>query len=78
MSEIEVTTNWKSRTYMLGALIGGAIGIIGAYLYARAAEEDVDRNGGQPAPIKTGTLLSLALAVISLIRQITEAGKSGK
>jgi predicted outer membrane lipoprotein len=71
-------SNWKSRAYINGTLIGAAIGVIGAYLYARAAEEDAARNGGQPTPLKTGTLLSIALAVLSLIRQITEAGKSGK
>lgn len=78
MSEIsntEITTSWKSRTYINGAIIGLAVGALGAYLYARAAEEDAERNGGVPSKIPTAQLLSIALAVLGLIRQIAEAGK---
>lgn len=68
--------NWKRTTYFNGTLVGALIGLVGAYLYARAAEEDVDRNGGQPIKLQTGQLLSIMLAVMAVIRQIAESGKS--
>lgn len=71
-------SNWKTRAYTNGALLGLGIGVIGAYLYTRAAEEDAGRNGGVPAKITTGQILSIALAILGLIRQIAESGKTGK
>jgi hypothetical protein len=68
--------NWKRSTYFNGTLAGAILGLVGAYLYARAAEEDVDRNGGQPVKLQTGQLLSILLAVLAVIRQIAESGKS--
>jgi hypothetical protein len=32
--------NWKTRIYIMGVLGGAAFGLISAYLFARAAEED--------------------------------------
>ncbi len=69
-------SNWKNRMYINGLFVGGLIGLLGAYLYARAAEEDADRNGGLPNKLQTGQILSIALAILSLIRQIAESGKS--
>jgi hypothetical protein len=68
--------NWKNRTYFNGAFVGGLIGLVGAYLYARAAEEDSDRNSDGPTKLQTGQIISLALAVLSLIRQFAESGKT--
>lgn len=79
MSELSNNqNNWKGRVYINGTLIGAAIGFIGAYLYARASEENAERNGGQPTKLQTGQLLSIALAILGLIRQIAEAGKGGR
>ncbi|MFW5691367.1 MAG: hypothetical protein ACOCXZ_02590 [Chloroflexota bacterium] len=71
-------SNWKMQTYIKGGLLGLGIGLLGAYLYARAAEEDAERNGGQPNKLQTGQILSIALAVLGLIRQIAESGKKQK
>ncbi len=68
--------NWKKKTYLNGTLAGAFLGLIGAYLFARAAEEDSDRMAGQPTRLQTGQLLSIMLAILALIRQITESGKS--
>lgn len=70
--------SWKKRVYVNGVIVGGLIGLLGAYLYARAAEEEAGRNGGTPTKLQTGQIISLALAILSLIRQITEAGKPKK
>lgn len=66
--------SWKSRTYVMGVSIGAVIGFTSAYLFVRSAEENPDT--GRPEPIKTGTVISLLLAVLALVRQIAESGRS--
>lgn len=73
----EQVGEWKTKTYIGGTLVGALLGGLSAYLYARAAEEEEITSGEKPQ-IKTTQLLSLALAVLGLIRQFTEAGKSKK
>lgn len=75
---IEPKPNWKQQAYLIGALGGALLGFLSAYLFARAAEEDAERRGGKPTPIKTTQLLSLSLALLGLIRQISEMGKPSK
>ncbi len=73
----EVTTtdknNWKSQIYLLGGLAGIAAGLLAAYFYVRASEE----NGDGPTKIKSMDALSLAVALLSVIRQITDLGAKG-
>ncbi len=70
------TPNWKSQVYMIGAAIGALFGLASAYMYTRAAEEDVGRNGGKPNRASTGEVIGLGLAALAMVRQITEMGKS--
>ena len=66
--------SWKTQAYAIGALFGTLFGFLSAYMYTRASEEDVSRLGkGQR--ISTGEVLGLGLALLALIRQITEMGK---
>ncbi len=63
--------SWKLRVYLLGALIGLAVGLISAYFYARVSEE----NGFErPNRIPTMDALKLAVSLLSVIRQITDLG----
>ncbi|MCB9452093.1 MAG: hypothetical protein H6672_11685 [Anaerolineaceae bacterium] len=71
-------TDWKPRTYILGATIGTLFGFLAAYLYARAAEDDAGGRGSKPARIGTGEMLGLVLSGLGLIRQISEMGKPPK
>ncbi len=65
--------SWKARYYAVGAVIGVAFGLLSAYFFTRTAEEDV-RLTGQPSSPKTGELLTLGLAALTMIRQIAELG----
>ena len=48
----EITApNWKTRTYVMGAVIGALFGLASAFLYSRAAEEEAAR-GGKPTDIR--------------------------
>ncbi|MGQ9850419.1 MAG: hypothetical protein ACUVSU_10255 [Aggregatilineaceae bacterium] len=67
----EHDTSWKVRVYLVGALIGLAVGLISAYFYARVSEE----NGFErPNRIPTIDALKLAVSLLSVIRQITDLG----
>lgn len=70
--------NWKSQVYIMGGIIGTIFGLLSAYLFARAAEEDAARNGGVPEKIGTMQIISTSLAGLTLIRQIAELGKPNK
>ncbi|MBN2470000.1 MAG: hypothetical protein JXN59_04675 [Anaerolineae bacterium] len=62
---------WRRRTYIMGAIIGLLLGVLSAYLFIRASEEDlVD----QPKKIKTGDMMKMSLAVAALVRQFAEMG----
>ncbi len=68
-------TDWKTRIYLTGAMLGTLFGLIAAYLFNRAAEENEDRR---PPKVPTSQILALTLAVLGLARQIAELGKDKK
>lgn len=65
---------WKTRVLAFGAALGTGFGLLAAYMYSRAAEEDVSRMG-KADRISTGEILGLGLALLAVVRQITELGK---
>lgn len=67
----------KMRTITIGALSGLVFGLLAAYLYSRAAEEEIHQSGSAPQ-ISTGDIITIALAVLGLTRQISEMGRSKK
>jgi len=67
-------TNWRTRTDLIGGLLGLMIGLLSAYLYARAAEEN---KALQPGRIKTMDALRLSVALLAIVRQITDLGARG-
>ena len=73
----ENSISWKNQNYLKGTVLGLVAGVVGAYLYNRAAEEDADQNG-KPAPVQTGQLIALGLTALGLLRQIAELGKPKK
>ncbi len=68
--------NWKMQTYIMGGLAGLVLGLLTAYFFARVSEEQHDISG--PTRISTMDALKLAVAILAIIRQITDLGASGK
>lgn len=66
-------TNPKAQTYVVGSLLGLAIGFLAAYFYVRAAEESENADG-----LQARDFISIGLALLGLVRQITEMGSGGK
>lgn len=63
---------WRSKTLMIGGLVGGLIGLFSAYLYVRAAEET--NTGEAPSPPQTGDAVKLGISLLTIIRTIADWG----
>jgi hypothetical protein len=68
-TEIEVSSAWKTRTIVSGALIGAFAGLIGAYLLTRRAERE-DRE----TPVTPSEGIKLGLLIFGLLRTIASLG----
>ena len=68
----------KNRIMLTGIGVGAVFGLISSYLYARAAEENDNPDAGKPESISTGQFLTLLLAILGVVRQISEMGKPTK
>ncbi|MBI5669150.1 MAG: hypothetical protein HZC41_14190 [Chloroflexi bacterium] len=78
MNITKSTPDWKMRVYAVGAVAGALFGLFTSYLYARAAEEDMLGDKAKPRSPSTGELVTLGLAALGLVRQISELGKPPK
>lgn len=67
---METTGNWRTKTLIIGGVIGAIIGVGTAYLLARTAEE----SGGGPPQITTGDAIKSAIGIVGLVRGIAALG----
>ncbi|HVU14897.1 MAG TPA: hypothetical protein VHD90_26665 [Phototrophicaceae bacterium] len=63
----------KTQVYIIGAAAGILFGLLSAYMYNRAAT-DYGPSDGQNR-VQTGEVLGLGLALLGIIRQVTEMGR---
>lgn len=69
--------SWRTQTYLVGLIGGTLFGLVCAYFYNRAAEDDTAKNGlARPNRVQTGDMLGLGLAVLAIFRQVAELGRS--
>jgi hypothetical protein len=66
----------RPQRLVIGGVVGGLFGFLAAYFYSRAVEDDVRQNGVQRNPVSTGEIIGLGLAVLALLRQVSEMGRS--
>lgn len=72
---IQQDDSWKGRTYAMFGGLGAVLGVLTAYLYVRSAEELPE---GEHPKLTTGTMISLLLATMALMRQVAESGRPKK
>lgn len=65
----------RQRVYLLGILAGAVYGLVAAYFYARAHEEDL-RRGDAGSRVQTSELITVAVAALAMVRQIAEMGRA--
>lgn len=65
-------TSWQQRVFAIGGVVGVALGLLAAYLYVQAAEQRGD--AGQPDPPSAGDTVRLGVALLAIIRTVTEWG----
>jgi hypothetical protein len=67
---MNVNATNRIKTLISGALLGGAIGLAGAFLLTRKAEET-----GTAITVSTGDGMRLGVMIIGLLRAITALGE---
>jgi hypothetical protein len=74
LSQQGKTSSTRTQAYLVGAAAGLFFGLLSAYMFNRAATD----NGALPDGrnrVQTGEVLGLGLALLAVIRQITEMGR---
>lgn len=66
---------WKNQAYLIGASAGLLFGLVSAYMFTRAAEEDASASG-MPERASAGEMLGLGLAALAMMRQVAEMGRA--
>ena len=77
MIEDVKSPSWKARAYAIGVIAGAVFGLLSAYLYSRAAEEEAEHGDGPP-PVPATAMIGMLLSALGLARQIAESGKPKK
>jgi len=67
--------NSRTKILIAGGVLGLLIGLLAARLYWRAAEENQAADAGK---ISTMDGLRLAVALLAIVRQVTDLGTGGK
>ncbi len=70
---MNLTTNDRNRTLIVGALMGAVVGLAGAFLLTRRAEET-----GSDITVSTGDGMRLGVMIIGLLRAVAALGEDKK
>ena len=70
----EHPAGWRNQAYLIGATAGLFFGLLSAYMYTRAAEDDMS-NQQLEHRISSGEMLGLGLAALAMMRQVAELGR---
>ena len=71
---VPLDSGWRTRTLMMGSVIGAVLGLISAYLYLRTADE-AHEAGEAPEGPQTRDAAKLGVALLAIMRTIAEWGK---
>ena len=57
--------DWKTKAYLVGAVVGAVVGVGAAYLYVSSSEKE-----GGPPELQPQEAVGIGLAIIAALRQI--------
>ena len=66
----QTANNWKTKTMVIGAVLGALIGVGGAYLLIQNAEKQ-----GNVVSVNAGDGVKLGLMVMGVLRQVAALGE---
>ncbi len=62
--------NWRTKTLLLGGIIGAVVGLSAAYLLIQRAEKEQGK-----VQMNAGEGIKLGLLVLGLLRQVAQLGE---
>jgi hypothetical protein len=71
---VPADSGWRTRTLMMGGVIGAVLGLLSAYFYLRTADE-AHEPGEAPAGPETRDAAKLGVALLAIVRTIAEWGR---
>lgn len=71
---VESRSSWQTKVYGLAVGVGAVVGVVAAYFYMRAADEDTSGYGHEHRATTT-ELASIGLAIVAILRQVAELGR---
>jgi len=63
--------NPRNKILIIGGIVGSALGILAAWLYAQAAREAEAKS---PQPVPAGKMVKIGLSIMEVLRQVTALG----
>lgn len=72
-TDIELRESWKTKTLVIGAVLGTLVGLGGAYLLIQGYERQ-----GRKVNVSAGEGVKLGILVMGLLRQIANLGDGEK
>ena len=72
-TEIVLHESWKTKTLVIGAILGTLVGLGGAYLLIQGYERQ-----GKKVSVSAGEGVKLGILVMGLLRQIANLGDADK
>ena len=67
--------NSRTKILIIGGIVGSALGILAAWLYAQAAREE---EATSPQPVPPGKMVKLGLSIMEVLRQVTALSEREK
>jgi hypothetical protein len=71
--------NLRTRVTIIGAIVGGLVGVLAARLYLRSVSIEASEEGDSQLPaVQPSDAIKLSLGILAVLRQIAGMGESAQ
>ena len=63
-------SNWRTKAFIVGGVVGALLGVGAAYIYINAAEQS-----DEAPELSPGTAVTIGLSLLALLRQVAAIGE---